>query len=73
VHGASLAAPALLIASRGDRFARFDAAEAFVAAHPSARLAEVGGDHFEIYVAPYRDRAAALAADFLAERLAAPR
>jgi alpha-beta hydrolase superfamily lysophospholipase len=71
LQAAGLRAPVLLIASRADRFARFDAAEAFAASHPAARLAEIGGDHFEIYAPPYREEAASLAADFLAERLGA--
>lgn len=70
VQGAALEAPLLLIASRGDRFASFEGAEAFAASHPRARLAEIGGDHFEVYAPPQRDAAARLAAEFLARELA---
>lgn len=71
VQGAGLEVPALLIASRSDRFARFDAAEAYADAHPTARLAEIGGDHFDIYAPRYRVQAARLAATFLAAALIA--
>jgi pimeloyl-ACP methyl ester carboxylesterase len=69
VQGAALDRPLLLIASRGDRFASFAGAEAFAAAHPKARIAEISGDHFDVYAAPQRDEAARLAADFLAREL----
>lgn len=69
VQGAALDAPVLFIASRADRFARFEGATAFAASHPAARVAEVGGDHFDIYAPPYRGEAARLAADFLASEL----
>lgn len=72
VQAADLAVPTLLIASRSDRFARFDAARAFAASHPHARLAEVGGDHFEIYASPHREEAARLAAEFLVDALRPP-
>lgn len=72
VQGASLEAPLLLIASRSDRFASFEAAAAFAASHPAARLAEIGGDHFDVYDAPHRDEAARLAADFLSKQLSPP-
>lgn len=71
-QGAGLEAPLLLIASREDRFAGFAGAERFAASHPRARIAEVGGDHFDIYAPPQRDRAAALAADFLQQELEPP-
>jgi fermentation-respiration switch protein FrsA (DUF1100 family) len=70
VQGASLEAPLLLIASRDDRFASFAGAEGFAATHPNAAIAEIGGDHFDIYSPPHRDEAARLAADFLARELA---
>lgn len=73
VQGAALDAPLLLIASSDDRFARFEAAEAFAASHPRARLAEIGGDHFDVYSPPFRDEAARLAAGFLASELGASR
>jgi alpha-beta hydrolase superfamily lysophospholipase len=69
VQAAGLAAPVLFIASRDDRFARFEGAAAFAASHPAARVAEIGGDHFDVYRPPYRDEAARLAADFLAVEL----
>lgn len=70
VQGASIKAPVLLIASRADRFAPFAAGEAFAKSHPNVQLEEIGGDHFEIYTAPQSDRAATLAATFLAKHLA---
>lgn len=72
VQGAALEAPLLLIASRDDRFASFEGARGFADSHPSARLAEIGGDHFEIYAPPQRDESARLAAEFLTRDLAAP-
>jgi alpha-beta hydrolase superfamily lysophospholipase len=71
VQGAGLAAPLLLVASRSDRFASFEGVEAFAASHPRARIAEIGGDHFEVYAPPRRDEAVQLAADFLAAELGA--
>jgi pimeloyl-ACP methyl ester carboxylesterase len=70
VQGAGLEAPALLIASRADRLAPFAAVEAFAASHPAARVAEIEGDHFDVYSPPLQARAAELAAAFLAEQLA---
>jgi pimeloyl-ACP methyl ester carboxylesterase len=66
----ALSVPALLVASREDRFAPFAAAEAFAREHPNASLAEIGGDHFDVYAAPVRERAAGLAVDFLQRALA---
>ncbi len=68
-----LRAPLLLIASRADRFAPFTAVERYVAATPGASLAEIEGDHFDVYAAPVRERAAELAAGFLARELAPER
>lgn len=70
VQGAAIRAPVLLIASRGDRFAPFAAAEAFVKSHPNATLAEIDGDHFAIYASPRLEHAADAAASFLAQHLA---
>ncbi|MGH0032798.1 MAG: alpha/beta hydrolase [Myxococcota bacterium] len=70
VQGAALDVPLLLIASRSDRFADIAGAEAFAASHPEARVAEIGGDHFEIYAPPHREEAARLATEFLAKELA---
>jgi alpha-beta hydrolase superfamily lysophospholipase len=69
VQGVVLDTPLLVIASRHDRFARFEGAEVFVASHPRARLAEIDGDHFDIYAPPRRDEAARLAADFFVREL----
>ncbi len=69
-QAAGLAVPTLLIASRGDRFAPFAAAEEFARSHASASLAEIEGDHFDVYSPPVRKRAAELAAAFLARELA---
>jgi fermentation-respiration switch protein FrsA (DUF1100 family) len=62
-------APLLLLASRADRFTPFHAVEAYAAATPHARFVEVEGDHFEVYASPARERAADLAAEFLAGEL----
>ena len=70
VQAASLEAPLLLVASRADRFAPYSAVETFARAHPRARIAEIEGDHFDVYLPPARERAAALAAEFLAQELA---
>src|SRR5262245_58487988 len=64
-----IAAPLLLIASRQDRFAPFSAVESYAAATPNATLAEIEGDHFDVYASPVRERAAELAAVFLAREL----
>jgi dienelactone hydrolase len=69
VQGATITAPVLLIASRGDRFVPFAASEAFVKAHPNARLEEIGGDHFDVYSPPQSERAADLATAFLTTHL----
>ncbi len=69
VQAASLKTPALLIASRQDRFAAFSAAEAFAKSHPNATLAEIDGDHFDIYAAPRNEQAATLAAEFLLQHV----
>jgi len=69
VQGAELAAPTLLIASRTDRFASFAAVEDFAASHASVEVAEIGGDHFDIYGPPHQGEAARLAADFLERAL----
>lgn len=69
VQAASIKAPVLLIASRADRFAPFAAAEAFAKTHTNATLAEIDGDHFDIYASPRMERAAHLAAEFLARHL----
>lgn len=65
----NLNVPALLIASRTDRFAPFAAVEAFAKAHPTATIEEVGGDHFDVYSTPNSEPAAKLASDFLTSRL----
>jgi thioesterase domain-containing protein len=45
--------------------------EAFAARAPDARIAEIDGDHFDVYSEPHSARAVALAADFLVAKLAA--
>jgi pimeloyl-ACP methyl ester carboxylesterase len=65
---AEIGAPILVVASRGDRFAPFAAAEA-LAALPNATLAEIEGDHFDVYSPPVLDAAAATEARFLREHL----
>jgi hypothetical protein len=70
VQAEGLTAPVLLIASRADRFASFAAVEAYAAAHANVRVAEVHGDHFDIYAPPVQAQAAELAAAFLAAELA---
>jgi uncharacterized protein len=69
VQGAAIKAPLLLSASRTDRFVPFTAPQAFAKAHPNATIAEIDGDHFEIYSPPRSQRAADLAAHFLKQHL----
>jgi pimeloyl-ACP methyl ester carboxylesterase len=69
----AIQAPVLLIASRADRFAPFSAVERYASETPNASLAEIEGDHFDVYASPVRDRAADLAAEFLARELSAER
>jgi pimeloyl-ACP methyl ester carboxylesterase len=66
-------APVLLIASRADRFVPFPAVESYAAATLNASLVEIQGDHFDVYASPVRERAADLAAAFLARELAPTR
>lgn len=65
----SIAAPILAVASRADRFAPFAAVEALAASAPDVTIAEIPGDHFDVYAPPIRDEAAAVEARFLHERL----
>ena len=65
----SIAAPILAVASRADRFAPFAAVEALAARAPDVTIAEIPGDHFDVYAPPIRDEAAAIEARFLRERL----
>lgn len=65
---AEIRAPILVVASRRDRFAPFAAAEA-LASRPNATLAEIDGDHFDIYAPPLLDEAAGIEARFLREHL----
>jgi pimeloyl-ACP methyl ester carboxylesterase len=69
VQAAAIKVPVLLIASRGDRFAPFVAAEAFAKKHPNVTLEEIDGDHFDIYSPPRSEHAGDLAAAFLARHL----
>jgi pimeloyl-ACP methyl ester carboxylesterase len=68
-HAPSIRAPILLVASRTDRFAPFAAVESFARAAPDARIEVIDGDHFDVYSPPLRERAAELAAEFLATKL----
>ena len=70
VQASAIKASVLLIAARKDRFAPFAAAEAFAKAHANVTLAEIEGDHFDVYAPPRSTEAAALAARFLKEHLA---
>jgi pimeloyl-ACP methyl ester carboxylesterase len=69
VQAAALKTPTLLIGVKGDRFAPFAAVEAFAKSHRNAKLTELDGDHFDIYVPPRSDSAAALASEFLRTQL----
>lgn len=71
-RAAALQAPVLLVASREDRFAPFAAVEDLAARNPNATIAEIGGDHFDVYSPPERERALAAESAFLARHLAAP-
>lgn len=71
-HAATLRAPVLLVASRADRFAPFAAALALAARNPQMTIAEIDGDHFDVYSPPVRDRALAAETAFLARHLGAP-
>lgn len=68
-HARALKLPILLVAARGDRFAPFSAVEALARDAPNVRVEEIDGDHFDVYVSPRRERAAELAARFLALQL----
>jgi hypothetical protein len=68
-RSAEVAAPLLLVASRSDRFAPFAAVEQLAARAPRATLAEIEGDHFEVYSSPVLERAAELESAFLLEHL----
>lgn len=65
----SVRAPILAIASRGDRFVPFAAVEALAANAPDVTIAEIPGDHFDVYSPPIRELAAEVAARFLRERM----
>ena len=69
-HASEISVPVLLVASREDRFAPFAAPERWAAAAPNVTVAEISGDHFEVYSSPVRERGAELAAEFLARELA---
>lgn len=62
-------APVLLVASRTDRFAPFAAVRAFADRVPGTTVETFDGDHFDVYDAPARERAAGLAAEFLTRHL----
>jgi pimeloyl-ACP methyl ester carboxylesterase len=65
----ALRIPVLLIASRADRFVPFAAVEALARELPRVKIAEIDGDHFDVYAPPRRERAAELALAFLTEAL----
>jgi pimeloyl-ACP methyl ester carboxylesterase len=62
--------PVLLVASPTDRFAPFGAAKRWADAAPNVDLAEISGDHFDVYSAPVRDQAEGAAGAFLVRALA---
>jgi pimeloyl-ACP methyl ester carboxylesterase len=64
----AIRAPILAVASRADRFAPYAAIEA-LAERPNVTVAEIDGDHFDVYAPPVRDRAAEIEARFLREHL----
>jgi pimeloyl-ACP methyl ester carboxylesterase len=68
---ATIQAPILVVASRRDRFAPFAAVEALAAQAPHVTVAEIDGDHFDVYSPPLLDEAAAIEARYLAEHLRA--
>jgi pimeloyl-ACP methyl ester carboxylesterase len=68
-RSAEIAAPILLVASRGDRFAPFAAAQQLAGRATNASLEEIEGDHFDVYSSPVLERAAELEAAFLVEHL----
>jgi pimeloyl-ACP methyl ester carboxylesterase len=67
---AAVRAPILLVASRRDRFAPFAAVEDLASQASDVTIAEIDGDHFDVYSSPLLETAAAIEARFLAERLA---
>lgn len=69
VQAKGIKTPVLLIASRNDRFAPFAAVEAFAKARTNVRIAEIDGDHFDIYSHPRAGQAAQLASEFIDEQL----
>ena len=71
-HVDAIAAPILLIAARGDRFAPFSAVAAYAARAPNVTLETFEGDHFDVYSPPASEFAAETAAAFLKARLSAP-
>jgi pimeloyl-ACP methyl ester carboxylesterase len=70
-YAATLEMPVLLVASRADRFAPFAAVEDLAARNPHATVAEIEGDHFEVYSSPVRERALAAETAFLTRQLGA--
>jgi pimeloyl-ACP methyl ester carboxylesterase len=71
-RAAALRVPLLLVASRADRFAPFAAVETLAAHNPHATVAEIEGDHFDVYSPPVRDRALAAETPFLTRHLGVP-
>jgi len=68
-QAAGIRVPALLVASRDDRFAPFSAAERFAATHDNVTLVTFPGDHFDVYAPPAADQAIDAAAAFLRTHL----
>jgi pimeloyl-ACP methyl ester carboxylesterase len=62
--------PVLLVASPDDRFAPFSAAKRWADSAPNVEIAEIPGDHFDVYSPPVRERAEAAAGAFLVRTLA---
>jgi alpha-beta hydrolase superfamily lysophospholipase len=73
VQAADLKKPALLIASRSDRFAPFQAVQTFAAKHSARTLHEIACDHFDVYREPCRADAAHAAARYLSGYLIPPK
>lgn len=71
VQARRLTKPALIVASKVDRFAAFPAAEEFVSKQKQRQLFQVRCDHFEVYSPPCFDVAAAATLHFLQVELAA--
>ena len=65
IQAAGLDKPALLIASKTDRFAPFSASAAFASKQRNRQLIEISCDHFEVYTPPCSDKALGAVLAFL--------